>query len=98
MAKYCHEGIQKIYTLHLFFIFLLLCSPYVADLIKKVELHLVVVSVLLKIKFGHAHLVCPKSVYRCRKQAVSTPVDSQRFYKRLKTKICYVNIACKVLS
>ena len=35
-------------TLHLFFIFSLLCSHYVADLIKKLELHLMVVSVLLK--------------------------------------------------
>ena len=34
-------------ALHLF-IFSLLCSHYVADLIKKLELHLMVVSVLLK--------------------------------------------------
>ena len=39
----------------LFFIFLLLCSHYVADLIKKLELHLVVVSALLMVKFwGHS--------------------------------------------
>ena len=38
----------------LFFIFLLLRSHYVADLIKKLELHLVVVSALLMVKFwGH---------------------------------------------
>ena len=40
-------------TIHynLFFIFLLLCSLYVADLIKTLELHLMVVSVLLKVNF-----------------------------------------------
>ena len=83
--------ISFLFSHHYVHIIFVICS-------KKMELRLIVVSVLLKIKFGHAHLVCPKSVYRCRKQAVSTPVDSQRFYKRLKTKICYVNIACKVLS
>ena len=48
-----------------FLIFLLLRSHYVADLIKKLKLHLTVVLVLLK--------MCPKSVYRYRKQPVSTP-------------------------
>ena len=47
-------------TLHLFFIFSLLCSHYVADLIKKLELHLMLVSILLKIKFGHAQISVPK--------------------------------------
>ena len=32
-----------------------------------------VVSVMLKIKFGAPKLVCPNSLYRCRKQSVSTP-------------------------
>ena len=39
----------NIYTLHLFFIFWLLCLHYVADLTKTLELRLMVVSVLLKI-------------------------------------------------
>ena len=59
--------------IHLFYIFLLLCSDYFADLIKKLEFCLTVVSVLLKIRFGHAQISMPKTVYQCRKQAVSTP-------------------------
>ena len=47
-------------TLHLFFIFSLLFSHYVADLIKKLELHLMVASVVLKIKFGPAQISVPK--------------------------------------
>ena len=52
MSQSYHEGVQTNYTLHLFYIFLLLCSDYVADLIKKLELCLIVLSVLLKTKFG----------------------------------------------
>ena len=39
-------GIQASYRLHLFFIFSLLCSYYVADMIKILELRLVVVLVV----------------------------------------------------
>ena len=39
---------------------MLLWSDYVADLIKKLELCLTVVSVLLKIRFGHAQISVPK--------------------------------------
>ena len=53
MTQY-HSGVQKNYTLHLFFIFLLLY------LIKKLELRLMLVSVLLKIKFGHTQISVPK--------------------------------------
>ena len=35
-------------------------SHYVADFIKRMELHLMLVSVLLKIKFGHAQICVPK--------------------------------------
>ena len=42
------------------------------DLIKKLEISLMIVSVLLKITFGHVQISVPKSVYRCRKQPVST--------------------------
>ena len=52
-----YQGVQANYTLHLFSIFSLLCSDYVADLIKKLELYL---TVLLKIRFGHAQLSVPK--------------------------------------
>ena len=40
--------------------FSLLCSRYVADLIKKLELGLMAASVLLKIKFGLAKISVPK--------------------------------------
>ena len=48
MTQYYHQGFQINYISHLFFIFSLLCSHYVADLIKKLELRLMVVSVLPK--------------------------------------------------
>ena len=44
-------GVQTNYTLHLFSIFWLLCSDCIADLIKKLELCLTAVSVLLKIRY-----------------------------------------------
>ena len=56
MSQYHYYGVQKNYTLHLFYTFSLLCSAYVADLIKKMELCLTVVSILLKIRFGHAQI------------------------------------------
>ena len=58
--SYYHLGVQTNHTLCLFFIFSLLYSHYAADLIKKLELHIMVVSVLLKIKFGHAQICMPK--------------------------------------
>ena len=51
------KGIQTNFTLHLFTIFWLLCSDCIADLIKKLELFLTVVSVLLKIGFGHTQII-----------------------------------------
>ena len=48
------------YLLHLIFIFSLLCSHYAADLIKKLELTLMVASVLIKTKFGYASISVPK--------------------------------------
>ena len=44
----------------MFSIFRLLCSDCIVDLIKKLELCLTVVSVLLKIRFGHAQISMPK--------------------------------------
>ena len=41
-------------------VFLLLCSCYVTDLIKKLELHLLVVIILFKIEFGHAQITVRK--------------------------------------
>ena len=60
-------GAQTSYILKLF-CFLLLCSYCVTDMIKKLELCLLLVIILFKIS--------PKSVHRCRKQPVSTPEDS----------------------
>ena len=48
ISQYYHYGIQKNYTSLIFLIFSVLYSHYVADLIKKLELHLMVLSVLLK--------------------------------------------------
>ena len=62
MSQYYHLRVQANYTLHLFYIFLLLCSDYVADLIKTLELYLTVVSVLLRLDLGTPKLVCPKLV------------------------------------
>ena len=60
MTQFCHQRVQTNYTLNLFFIFSLLCSHYIADLIKKLELRLTIVPVLLEIKFGHAQISVPK--------------------------------------
>ena len=60
MNQYYHIRVQTNHTLRLFFIFSLLNSHYAADLIKKLELRIMVVSVLLKIKFGHAQICVPK--------------------------------------
>ena len=43
-----------------FIIFFLLCSHYVADLIKKLEMLLMVVPVFLKIKFRQAQISVTK--------------------------------------
>ena len=57
-------------------IFSLLCSNYVVDLIsnwKKLELHLMVVSVLLKAKFTHTQISVAKISILMSKTALSTP-------------------------
>ena len=46
--------------LHLFFIFSVLCSHYVSSLIRKLQLCLMVISVLLKIKLGPTQISVPK--------------------------------------
>ena len=53
-----------------FVVFSLLCSYSVAVMIKKLELHFLVV---IRLNFGTPKLVCPKLVHQCRKQSVSTP-------------------------
>ena len=51
-------------------------SHYVVDLIKKLELGIMVVSDLPK-------FVCPKLVYQCGKQSVSTPAFNTRLYTKV---------------
>ena len=80
MTQYYHQGFQINYISHLFFIFSLLCSHYVADLIKKLELNLMVVSVLLEIKFGHAQLSLPKIGIRMLKAACISPWPKIYYY------------------
>ena len=52
-------GTQASYTLQLLLMFFLLCS-YVIDMIKKLELCLLVVAILFKIGFAHAQISMPK--------------------------------------
>ena len=59
MSQYYHYGVQQT-THYIFYIFWLLCSDYTADLIKKLEMCLTVVSVLLKVRFGHVQISVPK--------------------------------------
>ena len=61
-------------TIHwFFFIFSLLCLHYIADLIKKLEWRLMIVSVLLEIKFEHAQVSVPKIGLRMSKTACINP-------------------------
>ena len=67
-------GVETSYTVHLFSIFSLLCSDYVTDLTKKMELCLAVVSVLLKIRFGHVQISVPKIGIPMLKAAFINPI------------------------
>ena len=60
-------------TSHLCIVFSLLCSHYVTDLIKKLEMRLMVVSVFLKIKFRHAQISVPKIGIPMSKSACINP-------------------------
>ena len=57
---------------------MLLCSHYVADLIKKLEFCLMVVSDLLKIKFGHAQISVSKIGIPMSKTACISPSYCKR--------------------
>ena len=74
------QGVQTNCTLHLFPIFwLLLCSDCILDLIKKLELCLTVVSVLLKIRFGHAQVSVPKIGIQMSKTACTNSLHVFQF-------------------
>ena len=54
-------GVQTSNNCNNFVFFSLLCSYYVNDIIKKLELHLLVVTILFKTtEFGHAQISVPK--------------------------------------
>ena len=72
MTQYYHYGVQTSYTLQLLSFFLLLCSHYGTNVIKKLELYLVIVLVLHKIRFGHAEISLTKIDIPMLKTAVST--------------------------
>ena len=72
MTQFYHQRVQPNNTL-IFFIFSLLCLHYIADLIKKLEWRLMIVSVLLEIKFEHAQVSVPKIGLRMSKTACINP-------------------------
>ena len=61
------------YMLHLFFIFSLLCSYYITNMIKKMELCFLVVLPKIKIKFEYAQISVPQSIMSLLETASSTP-------------------------
>ena len=56
-----------------FVIFSLLCSCHVTDMLKKLELRLLVVIILFKMKFGHTQISVPKIGKPIRKIACVNP-------------------------
>ena len=81
MTQFYHQRVQTNYILHLFFISSLLCSHYIADLMKKLELHSMIVSVLLEIKFGHAQISVPKIGLPMSKAACINPCKFLFFHQ-----------------
>ena len=70
-----------------FVVFPILCWYYVKNIIKKLEMHLLLVMILFKMNLGMPKLLCPKLVKRCRKQPVSTP-DVWNFAKKFMSSSC----------
>ena len=56
-----------------YFVFSLSCSYYVTDVIKKLELHLLVVIILFEIEFGHTQINVPKIGKLMEKTACINP-------------------------
>ena len=75
----------------------LLCSHYVNDLIKKLQIHLMVVSIFLKIKFKHGQLLCPKSVYWCQKQSINPWFDRSAIYCMSSAVLLIISLGLKVI-
>ena len=75
------------YTLQLLlFFFSLLCSYCVTEIIKKLELHLLVSKILI-LNLDMPKSVCSKLVHQCRKQPVRTLAHRSTFF-------CLVNVSC----
>ena len=75
MFENYYYGVQTNYTLHFFSTFSLLYSDDFADLIKKNELCLAVVSVLLKIRIGYTQISVPKIGISMSKAAFINPLQ-----------------------
>ena len=67
-------------TIHDIYIFSLLCPDYIADLIKKLELCLTVVSILLKIRFGYAQISVENSLYQTLTQNLVQRLHTQKLW------------------
>ena len=52
--------LNKLHITIILIFFIILCSYYVIDMIKKLELHLLVDIILVKIEFGHIQISVPK--------------------------------------
>lgn len=73
-------GAQANCELHLFFIFLRLCSYYITVIIKKLKLCLLVVLILLKIKCGHIRISMTKiDITMSKKKSISALLGKRDF-------------------
>ena len=52
--------LNKLHITIILMFFIILCSYYVIDMIKKLELHLLVDRILFKIELGHIQISVPK--------------------------------------
>ena len=77
---------HKLHITIIFFFFSLLCSYCVTEIIKKLELHLLVSKILI-LNLDMPKSVCPKLVHQCRKQPVRTLAHRSTFF-------CLVNVSC----
>ena len=75
------------------------CCYYVhiIVMIKKLELHLLVVIILLRLNLGMPKLVFPKLIHQCQKQPVSTPVNILELnfnFMKKNISLKIANVAC----
>ena len=90
---------NKLYITFISF-FLLLCSDYVADLIKKLELCLTLVSVLLKTRFGPAQISAQNRytmsktprINPCKHESLRTDIGNDKIWESNNVKLLEVSI------